>query len=313
MNNCKWLSMLITVILSVWVHSSDLVLNESVKTFLSKTSTLSVPGRSTAKESDLLDTAQVSIRPVLYEVIIPPRTEKEVVQLSDAAGIPDSLRRFAGYDQKKGIFYYNAPHLKIMKNETASANAKLKLKAIQKMQQLLGKESSRFVFANIESDWIQSKDDPVPRLLAQTYRFTRKVNGYHIIDNTSYVKITFTGDEELCKFEICNPELRPVPLERMVKFSSTANRLQQFAVNKNTVTGPFNEQIGISQIKAEKAIYSYLSENRGERRLLVPHVSVFCKYHLKNNDQIDKFENFVLDASVAANVPDNMLEPLIRK
>jgi hypothetical protein len=99
----------------------------------------------------------------------------------------------------------------------------------------------------------------------------------------------------------------------MVKFSSTANRLQQFAVNKNTVTGPFNEQIGISQIKAEKAIYSYLSENRGERRLLVPHVSVFCKYHLKNNGQFDKFENFVLDASVAANVPDNMLEPLIRK
>lgn len=311
--NIRWLPVLITILLSIRVNSSELVLNESVKTFLSKTSTMSINGETNVADAELLDTALVSSRPVLYEVIIPARTGKEIVQLSTAAGVPDSLRRFAGYDQNKGIFYYNSPHLKVMKNESASANAKMKLKAVQKLQQLLGKESSHFVFANIESDWIKTKSDPVERLLSQTYRFTRKVNGYHIIDNTSYVKITFTGDEELAGFEICNPELKPVPLKRMVRFSSTATRLQQFASNKNTVNGTFNEEIKISQIIAEKAIQSYLSENRGQQKLLVPHISVFCKYHLADNGQFDKFENFVLDASVAANVPDYMLEPLIRK
>ncbi len=313
MNNYKYHILLITMLLSGWVNSSELVLNESVKTFLSKTSTMSTYGDSNVADAALLDTSQVSTRPVLYEVIIPARNGNEIVQLSTAAGVPDSLRRFTGYDQNKGIFYYNSPYLKVMKNESASANAKLKFKAVQKLQQLLGNESKRFVFANIESDWIKTQSDPVERLLTQTYRFTRKVNGYHIIDNTSYVKITFTGDEELAGFEICNPELKPVPLKRMVRFSSTATRLQQFANNKYTVKGTFNEEIKISQIIAEKAIQSYLSENRGQQKLLVPHVSVFCKYHLANNDQLDKFENFVLDASVAANVPDYMLEPLIRK
>ncbi len=313
MNNSKWLPILLTILLNVWVNSSELVLNEQVKTFLSKTSTLSIYGKSNVTDAELLDTAQVSTRPVLYEVIIPPRTGKEIIQLSNLAGVPDSLRRFTGYDQRKGIYYYNSPHLKVMKNESASADAKMKLKAVQKLQQLLGKESSNFVFANTESDWIKTKSDPVERLLSQTYRFTRKVNGYHIIDNTSYVKITFTGDEELAGFEICNPELKPVPLKRMVKFSSTARRLQQFANDKNTVIGSFNEEINISQIKAEKAIQSYLSENRGQTKLLIPHISVYCKYHLANNVQLDRFENFVLDASVASNVPDDMLEPLIRK
>lgn len=312
MNNNKWLSILVTILLSVWVHSSELVLNESVKSFLSKTSTLSVYGKANVADTELLDTAQVSIRPVLYEVIIPPRNGKEIIQLSAAAGIPDSLRRFTGYDQNKGIFYFSSPHLKVMKNRTATANAKMELKAVQKMQQLLGKESSNFIFANTESDWMKTRSDPIEHLIAQTFRFTRKVNGYHIIDNTSYVKITFTGNEELAGFEICNPELKPVPLKRMVRFSSTAPRLQQFATNKNTAKSSFNEEVKISQIKAEKAIQSYLSENRGQRKLLVPHISVFCKYHLVNNDQFDSFEHFVLDASVAANVPDNMLEPLAR-
>ncbi len=313
MNNHNWLPILITMLLSVCVYSSDLVLNESVKAFLTKTASMSTYGQHDVSDVALLDTAQVSTRPVLYEVIIPARTGREVIQMSDAVGIPDSLRRFTGYDQNRGIFYYNSPHLKVMRNETATANEKMKLKAVQKMQQLLGKESSRFVLANTESDWMKTKSDPVERLVAQTYRFTRKINGYHIIDNTSYVKITLTGDNELSGFEICNPELKPVPLERMVKFSSTATRLQQFATNKNSITGFFNEQIKISQIKAEKAIYSYISENRGQKKILVPHISVFCNYQLANNEQFDKFENFVLDASVAANVPDNMLEPLIRR
>ncbi len=313
MNNYKWLPIFLIILLNVIVLSSDLVLDESVKSFLSKASTLSNYNKSNVTDTELLDSAQISTRPVLYEVIIPSRTGKEIIQLSTAAGVPDSLRRFTGYDQYKGIFYYNSPHLKIMKYETASTNAKMQLKAIEKMQQMLGKESNRFVFANTESDWIKTSSDPVERLLAQTYRFTRKVNGYHIIDNTSYVKITFTGNGELCGFEICNPELKPVPLERMVRFSSTAPRLQQFATNKNTVKSSFNEEIKISRIKAEKAIHSYLSENRGQTKLLVPHVSVFCKYFLVDKIQFDKFEHFVLDASVAVNVPDNMLEPLIRK
>lgn len=313
MNYYKWFPIVIIILLSICVYSSDLVLNESVKAFLAKNSSVSISSRANVIDAALLDTAQVSPRPVLYEVIIPTRTGREIIQMSDAVGIPDSLRRFTGYDQVRGIFYYNSPHLKVMKYETATANAKMKLKAVQKLQQLLGNECNRFVLANTESDWIKTKSDPIERLVAQTYRFTRKINGYHIIDNTSYVKITFTGDDELCGFEICNPELKPVPLERMVKISSTVTRLQQFAINKNTATGPFNEEVKISQIKAEKAIHSYLSENRGQKKILVPHISVYCNYQLVNNEQFEKFENFVLDASAATNVPENMLEFLITR
>ncbi len=308
----KYFSALILTLLTGSVYSADLILNDKVKAFLSGSSAPSASVNQAFSNTELFDTAQVNSRPALYEVIIPSRSGKEIDQLSKSAGIADSLRRFTGYDHKKGRFYYNSPHLSLLKTDSVYGNDKLKQKAQQKMQQLLGKESSRFVFANTESDWIKTESDPVERLITQTYRFTRKINGYHIIDNTSYVRVTFTGNEELCGFEICNPELKPIPLSRMVKFSATESRLKQFASNKKTVKNMYNEEIKVSRIKADNAVHSYLSETRGGKKLLVPHVSVFCDYHLENKARFNKFEHFVLDASVAEDISDDMLENIIK-
>jgi hypothetical protein len=296
------------IVVAASVNASPLSVSGSVDYFLS-----SLSSRSTVKGDDLtdsrfLDTALIASRPPVYEISFRPVTADEISRVAGEAGIPDSLKKFAGYDEERGILYYNSPHIKPLSDESASGLEELQQKASAMLERLLGNESRRFVFANTETDWAVQKPETAPRRIMQTLRFTRKINGCHIIDNSSYVRIAFTGNGELCGFEIRNPDLHPVACERMVKPSATKGRLEQFAAAKNTVRGSLNEEVKTTSIAAEKAIQSYISSSWGGKNRLIPCVSIWCRYSLENGETFEKFENFIIDASHVSNIDDDMLE-----
>ena len=96
MNNSKWLPILLTILLNVWVNSSELVLNEQVKTFLSKTSTLSIYGKSNVTDAELLDTA-VSTRLYCGNYPSEPVKKSSNCLTLRCSGQP---QKFTGYDRR---------------------------------------------------------------------------------------------------------------------------------------------------------------------------------------------------------------------
>ncbi len=291
---------------SATINAAQLTLSSKTERFLTSLSSRSIDKKDEVIDSRCIDTALLVSRPPVYEISFREVSAEDISQLAVKAGIPDSLRKFAGYDKARGIIYYNSPHTKYLSDESEKALDGLKEKALSIIDKLLGKESRLFVFANTETDWAMEKSGDEPKRIMQTYRFTRKVNGSHIIDNTAYIRITFTGNGELCGFEIRNPVLKPMRCERMVKLSSTKERLEQLAKTKNSVHSPLNEEIKISSIIAENAIYSYVVSPGTNR--LIPAISVWCKYNLENGEFFEKFETFILDASQVSNIDDEMLE-----
>ncbi len=309
--NSAFRSSLAVIAVTVSVNASQLGVSEPVKDFLSSLSAHSIARGVDLTDRRLLDSALVSSRPVIYEITNRSFSATDVQQFVEVAGVADSLQKFAGYDEKKGACYFNSPCIKPLADESPAGLEDLKQKAFIVLEKLLGAESGRFVFANTETDWAMSKPDTeaAERRIIQTYRFTRKINGCHIIDNTAYVRISFTGKGELCGFEIRNPDLQPVALDRMVKLSATKTRLEQFAGAKKTVRSSRNETINVSSITAKKGIQAYLSQPAGGKVYLIPGISILCRYALDNGDVFEKYEHFFIDASRVSNIDEDMLEP----
>jgi hypothetical protein len=293
-------------------NSSPLVVSNAVQNFLNSISSLSTGDTVNLSDPYLLDTSHVSDRPLIFEIIKKPKSETELSRLADAVVIGDSLKKYLGYDEKRGVYYYNAHHQEAMPAQTQESFESLKQKAISIAQKLLGAGAHRFVFVNTETTWQNRKGDPADSIILQTFRFTRKINGCYIIDNSAFVRVLFTGNGVFCGFEICNPELKPVALKRMVKLSATGDRLKQFASGKNSVQSTIGEQVTVKSITAEKPIQSYFDKKIGEKKYLLPYVSVLCQYYLENGATYKKFENFCVDASNVSNISADMLEPIAR-
>ncbi|MBN1309626.1 MAG: hypothetical protein JXA18_17025 [Chitinispirillaceae bacterium] len=302
-------SILTIIAFAASISSSPLTMSGRVKDFLSSLSSRPITKDVDVSDSRLLDTAMISSRPLLYEMTNRPVSAADIKRLLVNVRIADSLDTFAGYDERRGICYFNSPSIQPLSDESPAGLNDLKQKASLCLKKLLGAESRNFVFANTETDWTLSKPDLVPRRVIQTYRYTRKINGCHVVDNSAYVRIAFTGNEELCGFEIRNPDLQPVSLQRMVKFSATTARLEQLAAKKQSVENSMKQTVTVTSINAEDGIQSYVCTPAGGKNYLTPCVSVRCTYTLDNGSSFEKFEHFFIDASRVSNIDEDLLEP----
>jgi hypothetical protein len=294
------------------LSAAPLVIANEVQQVFDDLTRGTITSLSLASSHELLDTAPVGGRPVAFRVTLRTMSDDDVDLIVRDAGIGDSLRRFAGYDEKKGRCYYYSPHLSKLENESEYGLRKLRDKSAAVLKTLLGERSRFFVYANHETDWAITSDDPKPHRTMYTCRYTRKVNGRHIVGNDAFARISFTGSEELCAFEFCDPNLEPVPVKRMVLPSATRMRLERYAGAKNKVRGTLTGEVSVMSIVAAKGVLSYVGRCSGANKLLVPSVSVLCRHTLVNGTSFEKFSHFVLDASQVSNLDESMLEPMVR-
>ena len=306
------ISGLLCIIGITTVASAPFFTTAPVEEFLKSTARLATAGTHALSDERMLDTAFVSARPCGYRVVRQVVSPQELDRLTFAAGVADSLRKFAGFDAGRGIVHFYSPHLTVLADESPAGLAALRKNGNGMLDRLLGSRSRLFSFANIETDWVMYPPDTVAHRMMVTCRFTRKLNGAHVIGNTAYVKISFTGNAQMCGFEIVDPDLLPVPVERMVLPSMVKQRLEQLAALKYSVKGAFNGAVNIVSITAEKAVRTYLERTVGSERQLIPGVSVFCRYRLENGASFDRFEHFLSDATFVPNLEDYMLEPVKR-
>jgi hypothetical protein len=259
----------------------------------------------------ILEKEEVTGRPVVLEVIKAKEDNSLKQRFSKVVPLPEKIV----FNAARGAYSYNDVDL-----QQAALNAtdkqslgSLRAKANAILEQLLGKkDAGRFVFANEETDYVKENDGENPRILKKTYRYTRKVNGRHILDNTSFVRVSFSGNQELSGFEIVNPELKPVKaVERLVKLDATDKRLQQYAEKKDTAVrnGPKGkEMVGVEVIKAKAGFDTYLAKKVGDKVLLIPNTSFYAEYHLENGERFENWSHFGLDADYVQNLDDDMIE-----
>lgn len=254
------------------------------------------------------------VRPLLkeyknigYEVINQQKDEKVLSRLYnlvvDGCDDVNSVK----YDERDGRYFFQRS-FHAMRYKEESETTELRTLAKKDIVRLLGQEADHFIMANTETDWQQTRENPEPRMLAMTYRFTRKINGRHIIDNTAYVRITYSGDDQLCGFDIVNPLLRPVRIPLMVKQNVIGERLSRFAEKKTTARNSVDGDVTIERITAEKGIQSYRAKKKGDKTLLSPYISFFCRYDMENGDAFRIFEHFSLDATRCENLDDSFLD-----
>ena len=263
----------------------------------------------------ILEKNEITGRPVVFEVIKSKEDNTVKQRLLKAV----SLSEYVVFNAKRGAYCYNDVNLQekqLVEIDKQSLD-QLKAKANNLLELLLGKkDADRFKFANEETDYVKERGDEDARILRKTYRFTRKVNGRHVLDNTSFVRLSFSGDQELSGFEIVNPELKPVKVvQRLVKFDATDKRLQQYADKKGTAVriGPEgNENVGVAVIKAEVGVDTYLSKKVEDKVLLLPNTSFYSEYQLVNGEQFDNWSHFCLDADYVQNLEYDMIENIGR-
>ena len=215
-----------------------------------------------------------------------------------------------GYDGQRGhYFYYNnlSQSLPLSKTDSASLET-LKGKAQKLLSDVFGSQASNFEFANTETDWIKTKDNKMPTISKQTFRFTRKLNGRHVVDNTAYLKATYAGAQELCAFEFADPQLEPFALDLMVLPSATSDRLIGWANDKKTAISPTGEEIAVKTVTVNRPIECYMSQKEGTATFLVPYISFLSKIDLENGKSYDKYIDLCLDAKKTPNLKASMIE-----
>ena len=306
---------LTVVLMSVALQSvsAPLVLSEKVRQLFTEVDGIPVTaGAAQVLSAKMLDTARAEGRPVAFRVTPRPLSTDDVDRISAEAGVPESYRRFAGYDAENGYCYYHAPRLSKLTDESKAGLKQLRNKSAAVLAKLLGDRSVLFVFANEETDWAMTKEHPEPYRTMYTCRYTRKVNGRHVVGNDAYARISFTGEGTLCGFEFCDPALEPEPVQRMVLPSATPRRLELYAAGKNSAHGTLKGDVAVTSIAAENGVYSYIGRTFGAYKLLVPAISIVCRHELDNGESFEKFRHFVIDASQVSNVDESMLEPAVR-
>jgi hypothetical protein len=268
------------------------------------------------KPADLLNPAIIGIeeiegRPVVFEVVKAKMDDKLMQHFFKNVSLPEKVV----FNTIKGAYCYNNIALQqiALKSVSIQDLSNLKTKASVVMEQLLGNEqAARFVFANEETDYVKESDTSDERILRKTYRFTRKINGRHILDNTSFVRLSFSADQELSAFEIVNPDIKPLRnVERLVKMGATEMRLKEYAANKKTAVrnGPKSlETIGVTFIKVEDGFDTYLSKKAGEKTHLLPNISFYSDYQLENGEHFENWSHFCLDADYVPNIDQELIE-----
>lgn len=246
-------------------------------------------------------------RNIGYEVIKQRRDEKVLSRLNNCVVDGRDEVNEVRYDDRDGRYFFHRSFHAMRYSKESEATV-LRTRAGEDLERLLGRDADYFVMANTETDWEQTRENPEPRILAMTFRFTRKINGRHIIDNTAYVRITYSGDDQLCGFEIVNPRLRPVRIPLMVKQNVIRERLNRFARNKTTARNSVDGEVTIERITAENGIQSYRAKKKGDKILLSPYISFFCRYDMETGATFQKFEHFSLDATRCENLDDSFLD-----
>lgn len=298
------------------VPSSAAKLEKSAKMniFINKIQTKQIARVIDINSPAILESEEFATRPVIFEIINSPYDEKIVAHLSTLVEKPIKI----GFNSKRGMYHYNNVDvkrvpLKVIDEKSLQA---LQLTAAKTVANLLGKDAARFEFANTETIFILNKGDTNSRLSGRSYRFTRKINGRHILDNSSYVRISFSGNDEISSFEIVNPDLVPIEaVKRMVKLSATEARFEEYVRGKRTALKNGTEgevEINVTTIKAENGFDTYLTQNIGGKMLLIPNVSFYSEYQLENGESFENWAHFCLDADKTQNIEPDMIENLTR-
>ncbi len=304
-----------TFALTIAITAAALDKTATASEYISALGSKDVSAAPDLKAPSLLGTQDVGGRPVIYVVAKALFSESEIARLK---AIVDNKGKTA-YSNKEGKYYFHNVALQKIPLSTTDDNslAGLKVKAESMIQKLLGNSAGNFVFANAEMDSVLLDGEESPKLTGMTYRFTRKLNGRHIIDNTAYARVSFAGNAELCAFEIVNPVITPLrAADRMVKLDATGKRLQAYAEEKKTATkNGVNgmETILVNAITAEKGYDTYIAHKQGGQVLLIPNATFYCKYQLANGDSFKNWKHFCIDAGYTQNLEPDMIEGEMRR
>jgi hypothetical protein len=258
-----------------------------------------------------IDSGEAEGCPVLYEVINSGKRDEELLgRLRNHVANPDNLN----YNLQDGMTCYE--DIELQRSPLVLSDSqdleRLEKKAKETVETLLGTELySHFIFANEETDYLLEKEKATPCILRKSYRFTKKLNGCHIIDNTAYIKVSFSGNQQLCRFEMANPEIKHLkPVERQVKFSITKKRLVNYVNKKNTeIKNGVNgiETVSIKSINVKKGIKTYISKICGDKLLLIPYISFYAEHKTESGESFKRWIHFCLDADYEKDVDKEMI------
>jgi hypothetical protein len=238
-----------------------------------------------------------------YEIIKMKRDDKTISTLSVQTGC------MVKYHEKFGRYLgYNHDVVKIPLINSSETNLlELKMSATKELSNLIADDADNFVFSNTETDSALSESDPRPRLVSISYRFTRQLNGRHVVDNTAFVRISFSGNNQISEFEIANPAFKPVFLRSVVKESFSDDRLVNYSENMGKVINNGGEYTVVA-VKAEKGYFTYLAANKDDKQYLLPHISFYTDQILENNESFHTWVHFCLDASMTPGLDSTMIE-----
>lgn len=212
------------------------------------------------------------------------------------------------FDEMNGRYLFRRGSYTEMPYTAETIPDELAEKARNDLSRLLGSEAEQFILANTETNWQQSGDDSEKKIVAYSYRFTRRINGRHIVDNTAYVRITYSGNDSLYGFDIVNPELRPVRIPELVRQDATRGRLERFASQKKIASNNTDGDVMVNRIIVEKGIPSYRAYKNDGQVIISPCISFFCKFDMENGRTFSRFKHFSLDASKCQNLEKSMIE-----
>jgi hypothetical protein len=303
-----WVTIIVT---AGSVNAAKLQLSEKAQAYISQSMNKSVSAPANLLNTAITGKEKMSGRPVVFEVIKAQCNDSLKRYLSRNVQRPEKVL----FNPIKGSYSYSNNDLqkKVLTSTDLQSLSNLKIRAGAILEQLLGKvQADCFVAANEETDFVKECDDGEERILKKTYRFTRKINGRVILDNTSFVRISFSADQELSGFEIVNPEIKPVKsVDRLIKPEATINRLGEYAANKLTAdkNGPEGvEKIGVTLISAQKGFDTYITKKAEGKTLLLPSVSFYSDYQLENGEHFDNWSHFCIDADYVPNIDSKFIE-----
>ena len=321
----------VMVVVALTVHGADLVTGPQVAAYLQSQESAQVASSADLTAPGILEADPATDRPVSYKVTQTPCDAQRLSHIAALVGMEENDavvtrgdrtmkqaadgRARVGYDARSGAyFYYNntAEHVNLADTSPQAIDA-LKTKAEALLAGLLGDRAADFRFANNETDWYNTADDLTARISKMTFRYTRMVNGRHVVDNTAFFRAAYAGNQELFTFELVNPDLQPAALELLVLPGATHERLTAFAEGKTVAGAPGGKSVTVNTITAEKAVESYLAVVEGATTWLVPHVSFWSTCALDNGDSFDRYVHLCIDAKRTPNLEPEMIEPVNRQ
>jgi len=217
----------------------------------------------------------------------------------------------------KGMYrYYNIEREKTPLNHWGDGTLDtLRGQAAALIRALLGDRASTFAYANHETQWLEMKKAQVPHVSGVTLRYTRQVNGRHIVDNTAYIVVGFAGNNEVYLFEAVDPALTPVPVPRLVMTSATRTRMERngarmSSFRKTVLPDGKVDIVRVVKVRVAGGCESYVKRTMAGEDFLVPAHSLACVLDLDNGTTGRKRVHLVLDASQATDADESMMEPV---